>query len=483
MLTPDEIQYFMQDAEVSPYILNAETGQRYYDGTHDIEEYRVIYTDADGHVREDKTRSNVKISHQFFTELVDQQANYMLSQGNYVRSDIPELQEELDKYFDDGFEAELNETLTGAIAKGSDYMFAYKDLEGTLRFQYADSLGVIEVRGRDTEDHVDYVIYHYDDRVARDGNVIKKIQVWSHYETHFYVQDGIGGEITRDENEPINPRPHVVFRIDDDPNSLYYTDLGYIPFFRLDNNKRRSSGVDPVKGLIDDYDLMACGLSNNIEDGVEAVTVVKGFQGDDLSELMDNVKAKKHIGLQEGGDLDFKTVAIPVEARKQKLELDEKNIYRFGMGFNTSEMGDSGGNITNVMIKSRYALLDLKCNKSEIRLKQFMRKLVRVVLEEINTRTEQGWSEKDVYFLFEREIMTNAKDNAEIEKLDADRKRVELDTLLDAAIHIGDEEMLKGIADILDIDYEDIRRDSIPTAVDLIARETALLEESDDEPA
>ena len=35
---------------------------------------------------------------------------------------------------------------------------------------------------------------------------------------------------------------------------------------------------------------------------------------------------KKIVGVGEQGDLDIKTISIPYEARKTKLELDEKNI-------------------------------------------------------------------------------------------------------------------------------------------------------------
>ncbi len=162
-------------------------------------------------------------------------------------------------------------------------------------------------------------------------------------------------------------------KIGDD--ALYYDGnggYGFIPFFRLDSNRKQVSGLKPIKALIDDYDLMACGLSNNLQDIGEGLYVVKGFQGADLDEMIQNVKVKKHIGVDADGGVDIKTVDIPYEARKVKLELDEKNIYRFGMGFNSAQLGD--GNITNIVIKSRYALLDLESNKLEIRLKQFLRR-------------------------------------------------------------------------------------------------------------
>jgi SPP1 family phage portal protein len=269
------------------------------------------------------------------------------------------------------------------------------------------------------------------------------------------------GKLELDASEPINPRPHITYtKIGDD--ALYYEGnggYGFIPFFRLDNNRKQVSGLKPIKDLIDDYDLMACGLSNNLQDIAEGIYVVKGFQGADLDEMIQNVKVKKHIGVAPDGGLDIKTIDIPYEARKVKLELDEKNIYRFGMGFNSAQLGD--GNITNIVIKSRYALLDLKCNKLEIRLKQFLRRMVQLVLDEVNEAASTDYQLSDVYFEFEREVMTNASDNAQIELTDAQKIGQMLDNLLKVSNILDDETIVQEICAILDIDYEEIK-DKIP---------------------
>ena len=200
---------------------------------------------------------------------------------------------------------------------------------------------------------------------------------------------------------------------------------------------------------------MACSLSNNLQDFTDAIYVVSGFQGQDLDEMILNVKAKKHVGVSENGSLDIKTVDIPYQARQTKLDLDEKNIYRFGMGFNSAQIGD--GNITNVVIKSRYALLDLKCNKLEIRLKQFFRKLLKIVLDEINHGNGTDYRMKDVYFKFEREVMTNAQDNAQIKLTDAQTQGQLLNNILDVAARLDNETVIQSICDILDIDYEKVK--------------------------
>lgn len=460
MISVDEIKTFMDSDAASTKKQLARIGLRYYEGEHDIRQYQLFFVDADGNIREDKSRSNIKISHPFFTELVDQEVQYMLSgKDGFAKSDIPELQELLDDYFNDNenFTSELYEVLTGTISKGFEYMYAYKNAEGKICFQCADSIGVVEVKEKESSDGKKYVIYWYIDRSCKDNKRLKRIQLWSETETHFFVQID-GGDIVPDDAAVLNPRPHTIWRQDGD-DQIYYEGFGFIPFFRLDNSRKQVSGLKIVKDIIDDYDLMSCGLSNNIQDANEVLYVVKGFQGDNLDELMQNVRTKKHIGVTDGGDVDIRTIDIPYQARESKLELDEKNIYRFGMGFNSAQMGD--GNVTNVVIKSRYALLDLKCNKLEIHLKQFMRKILKVVLSEINAEQGTDYQMKDVYFDFEREVMTNAQDNAQIELTDAQKRQVEINTLLGLRQTLDDETVIQLICEQLDINYEDIK-DKLP---------------------
>lgn len=436
---------------------SAGEGQRYYEGRHDILKYKIYYVDSDGKMQEDKLRSNIKISHPFFTELVDQQVQYMMSGAeNIFRSDDEGLQVQLDEYFNDDFYNEVYELLTGTVSKGFDYMYAYKDEDGKTCFQYADSLGVVEVRERDIDEKCKYIIYHYADRIEKNKETIRRIQVWDDNQVTFYVQKN-NGAVELDKDAGINPRPHIIIHGNgNQKGQLYGKSLGYIPFFRLDNGRKGFSGLKPIKALIDDYDLMACSLSNNLQDFTDAIYVVSGFQGQNLDEFMQNVKAKKHVGVSENGSLDIKTVDIPYQARQTKLELDEKNIYRFGMGFNSAQIGD--GNITNIVIKSRYALLDLKCNKLEIRLKQFFRRLLKIVLDEINQENGTDYRMKDVYFKFEREVMTNAQDNAQIELMDAQTQGQLLNNIMDVAAKLDNETVIRSICDILDIDYEEVKK-------------------------
>ena len=457
MLTTAEIKRFIDDDIGSEKKRLAAVGQRYYDADHDINKCRLFYWNADGVLVEDKMRSNIRIPHPFFTELADQYASYLLSfKENPIRAKetADGLQDHLDLYFDDDFWAEISDLVTGAYVKGFDYIYGYKNAENRLSFQWADGLGVKEVRAEDTDSHCKYIIYHYIDRIDKGRKVIRRIQVWDDKEVWFYVQSGTSGKIVLDKEVEVNPRPHIIYN-DVKTGQQMGGNLGYIPFWRLDNNKKQTSGLRPVKALIDDYDLMQCGLSNNLTDFDTPLHVVSGFQGDNLDELQHNLKTKKIIGVDSEGDVQVRTVDIPYEARRVKSEEDEKNIYRFGMGFNAAQAGD--GNITNVVIRSRYTLLDLKANKGEKQLRRLLADIIKVVLEEVNKEHGTDYQISDIAFNFTRDIIASETENIANEKVKAEIKQLEINNILNVAANVGDEQTLKAICSVMEWDFEELQ--------------------------
>lgn len=456
MLKPSEIKRFIDEDAVSSAKRYAKEGQRYRDAEHDILEHRLFYFNADGNLVEDKTRSNIKISHPFFAELAQQLPAFMLSfDKNPIRAkqNVEGLQDHLDEYFDDEFWAEIGDLIDGAYSKGFDYIYGYRNDENHLVFECADSLNVIEVRAKDTDDHCEHIIYWYIDHISKDKKAVKKIQVWDKDQISYYVQIE-NGEIETDPSEEYNPRPHVIF-IDEKTGEKKGLPLGYIPFWKLKNNKQAMTGLKPIKALIDDYDLMMCGLSNNLADFDTPLHVVKGYEGENLDELQTNLKTKKVVGVDGEGGVDVKTVDIPYQARKEKAELDEKNIYRFGMGFNSSQTGD--GNITNIVIRSRYTLLDLKATNMYKRLKKVLKSICKVVLDEINDANGTDYQCKDIEFEFHPSIPTNESENIANERVKAETKQIAVNTILNVAAQIGDEMAVKLICEELDIDYDDIK--------------------------
>ena len=98
---------------------------------------------------------------------------------------------------------------------------------------------------------------------------------------------------------------------------------------------------------------------------------------------------------------------------------------------------------------------------------------MKVVLKEINDLNGTDFQQKDVYFTFDREIMTNAADNAQIELTDAQKQQVQIGTLLNLATYLDNETLMQNICDVLDIEYNDIK-DKLPTQDDPYSPQAAL---------
>lgn len=451
MITKQEIARFISDEYYSDRKKSARVGHRYYLGKHDIEKCRLFYYDSDGNLREDRYRSNVKIPHPFFTEIVDQAVQYTFSGDRILKSDNPKFQKLLDEQFNfnENFMVALSEVVTGCISKGSEYLYLYRNSEGKISFQSCDSLCVTEVPAKNSSDNTDYLIYTYEDTTDFGKRKVKRIQVWDKSFVHFFMQTE-NGVIVPDDRENENPLQHTVYT--DSEGGEFCESFGFIPFFRLDNNSRRMSDLFVIKELIDDYDLMASSLSNNLIDFDMPLYAVTGFEGDNLDELQQNLKTKKLIGLDEGGNVEVKTIDVPYHARETKLSLDEKNIYRFGMGLDINSLRDTAAT-TNIAIKAAYSLLDLKCAKLETRLRSFLRGIVEFVLSDI---AENEFSMSDLRFEFRHEVMSNAYENAQIEKLAAEENQIKIQTLMSVSDLLDDETFLYSICQSLEIDYNEI---------------------------
>ena len=456
-LTPGQIESIINLDATSSRKLQARVGERYYESRNDILNHRIFYFDGDGELVEDTFSSNIRTPSGFFRELVDQKVAYLIDPGAFhVTSDDERLDEELRRRFGYDFNAELMELCADASSKGFGYFYAYVDEEGTSRFKAAQTMGVAEARTGSSTGPVDYMVYRYLDHVGLDRKEVERVMVWDGDWVWWHVREN--GSVRFDSDMEQNPQPHKRWT-DPDVEGEFYDGYGTIPFWRLDNNREQTSDLAPVKAIIDDYDLMKCGLSNNLQDLTEGFFVVKGYQGNDgtLREMLTNFRKKRMIGVSEEGGVEIQTVQVPYEARKANMEIDERNIYRFGMGLNTAGLKDTAAT-TNMAIKAAYALLDLKCNKFEVRLKALMRDVVQFALDEINEQLGSGYTLEDVDIEFERVIMTNATDTAQTHLIEAQTEQAKVGTLLNVAGQFGQEAVLDEICALLELDADKVRR-------------------------
>lgn len=474
---PSVLSRFIDDAvktdRQSPIKEKMSEGIKYYDYKHDILKFRLFYYNEDGKLVEETNRSNIKIPHAFFTEQVDQKVQYLLSNPVEFETADTELKTYLEEYIDDDFQLMLQEMVEGASKKAYEFAYVYRATSGELLFKVADSRKVIVIY--DDMNEVIAIIRYYDTDITKDNRkvTVTKAELWDTEKTWFFVSSSdYNNRFILDESQEINPRFHQV--VEDSDGNLLGKGFGYIPFLKLSNNKNEKTDLEPIKALIDDYDLMACALSNNLVDFDHPIYAVKGYGKDNLDELVTNLRTKKTVGVSQEGGIDVKTVDIPVTARKTKLETDKEAIYKFGMAFDSSQVGD--GNITNIVIKSRYSLLDLKCNKTEIRLRAFIKQLLDIIIQDINDRYHKSFKRQQVVVVITRSTLINQTDSADTEKVEAETKGQLIQNLLDVAPYLDDESLLKKICAVQELDYDEVvqrlgSQDFSPSKKDVIDNE------------
>lgn len=439
-------------------------GMDYYNHQHDILKYRLFYFDNEGSVHEEKGRTNIKIPHSYFTEIVDQKVQYLLSNPVRVETEQEGLGDYLKEYLDEDFQLVLQELLEGASQKGYDFCYVgYDGGDERIYFKHADSLKVIEIHDADYK-LIAFVRY-YDTNVYQDGKTIRvtRAEVWDAEKVWYFISEGSYMKSFKlDKSVPVNPVYHDTY-INTESNEAIGRSLGkvlgvheFIPFLKLSNNKYKTNDLKSIKALIDDYDLMACTLSNNLQDFDQPFFAVKNFSGDNYQTMLNNLRTRGAVGTGSDGGLEVHTVNIPVEARKEKLRVDKEGIYKFGMAFDSSQVGD--GNVTNVVIQSRYTLLDMKCNKIEVRLRKLIKQMLELIVADINRRFKKSYTTSDLEIIIKRDTMVDKKELEDIAKEKTERKQMEIDTILNAATRLDDESTVKYICDVLEIDYEEVKK-------------------------
>lgn len=434
----------------------AVVGERYYDVEHDIKATKIMYYDDHDNLVEDKYASNQTISHAYFTELVDQKVQYLLANGVKIDTQDENLKELLEDYIDDDFQIFLNDMVEGSSIKGTEYAYARMSVNDRVKFEAADAKNTFAVYN-DYFDEV-AVVRKYSETIhhERKETILTYAEVYTDETVSFFIKED-GRDYVPDQSVTENPQSHIV-GFDDSENTMIERDFGRIPFYRLDNNKKASSDLSAVKDLIDDYDLMASTLSNNLQNFDRPFFVIRGYQGESLDKIRKNIMAKGAVKVgapnSQHAGVDIQTYQIPYEARQSKMETNREMIYKFGMGFDSSQK--TGNNVTNIEIKARYTLLDLKCNKFEPRLRALVSWCLELIFDDLERLGLGSYDVSDVEIEIERNAIFNEKDHAETKLVEERTVGQKINNILDAATRLDDETTLKELCDLFELDYEEV---------------------------
>jgi SPP1 family phage portal protein len=389
---------------VSELKQNMYYGVQYYKSKNTAILNRVFeYITKDNGIQEDKYRANNRLPHGFLKTLIDQKVNYCLGKPIILNNadNISKLIN-INKF--------TKKMCKEASKKAVEWCHVYIDKEGKFKTINISGQEIIPVWDTNFQQELLQVIRYYSIKVQY-GESIKdryKVEIWDKEKVTFYMQD-VKGNYYFDQSIDINPASHWTVQnvMLGNVSSEEQYNWGKVPFIPLWNNDEHETDLEPIKAFIDLYDKVNSDFGNNIEDFQEAVLKIVNYSGmsDKLDELIDYLKKYKILLMDEQGDANYLTGDIPIEARKEMLSILKDCIYEFGQGVNPDKLGD--GNITNIVIKSRYVRLDLKANDTEDHVSLFLDELFWFCNKYLEISNEEQDNIDEIEKTFNRSTIMN----------------------------------------------------------------------------
>ena len=369
-----------------------------------------------GGLMEDPYKANHRLGSLYNRILVKQLVNYLLGNGIQFKSDadIIPLQDTLGKKFN-----KLTRQCSETAGKlGLSWVQPYIE-KGELKFKQIPSMQIVPIWNEYDHDDLDAVIRFYGvSKTVKNKEIeLRRIEYWTDTDVTYYIETNKeSNKYILDTSYETNPQPHYKL-IDIVNNNVISTRgiaWGKVPFIPLWWNDEKQNQLYTIKQWIDIYDITCSDFANNIDDFQDVYWILKNYGGQNLDEFMNEIKRLKTIKVGGDGEASAQTIQIPTEARSTFLKLCNDAIYKFGQGVDTSAVGD--GNITNVVIRSRYADLDLKANEFETQLDEWFEGVLYFVNEWHKLKGLQQYA--DISLIFDRSMIIN-----ELEVMDAVSKQ------------------------------------------------------------
>ena len=269
------------------------------------------------------------------------------------------------------FEKLIKNRLKEASNKGRSWL--HPDyLEGRFTLKRLPSEECIPIYDNETQTYLIGFIHFYTIQDLTGDKPEDRIYVeyWDKQEVRYYIETKVE-DTTIFLEDVTRPRPecHWYREIYDNAlNNLKKVEKhswGRVPFIEIENNEEKTTDLEPIKPLIDAYDLIDSGFVNTIEDLKEIIWLINGYGAEDLLALIKNLKVNGVARTNDtAGKIDAKLLPIPYEARQALLKGLKELIYEFGRAVDTSNKDLIGQAPSGVSLEFLYTDLDMKADDS-----------------------------------------------------------------------------------------------------------------------
>jgi len=371
--------------------------------------------------------SNVKLPSGFFPQQVKQKVNYLINNEMTLSDQEDETFEIFPNLVKDlrSLGKKVSYKIYGA------WQFYIED--GEVKYKVIDGDEIYPIFLSNSE-KPDLIMRHYKDMTNEERAIIysgkikmvyvKEKNKWKYLGESPVMQN----EITRN----------------DEVIGAETIDLGMPPFAICYNNDLMETDLKPIKKQIDIYDRVDSDFANNIIDFQEIYYTLKNYGGQNIGEFMKQLKKWKTANLPSDGEIGYKQLKVPTEAKMTFLKKKRADIYENGMSVDINEI--AAGNSTVIAIQAMFENLNFKLNDFEMEFMDFWEQ-VKTLTNKFNAIIGNGVV-LDNKLQFDRSMLMNKLEKATIQKT-----QVETIGLLSG---IFDDETLSKLALTLDIVKENI---------------------------
>ena len=241
-------------------------------------------------------KSNQKIAHAFYTKQVNQKKVYVAGKPLTITYSSPvtenlseEDKKKKDKIITDivwntlgvNFEKLIKNRVKEASNKAIAWIHPdHKD--GRLIFRKYKSEECIPIYDNESEEFLVGFIHFYEikDLTSKLAKKIKYVEYWNENEVRYYIEekDNVGTSSFVEDVSREKPGCHWKTKVynasDGTLKRIEKHSWGKVPFICVENNEEHINDLEPIKNLIDAYDLINSNFVNTVEDLKEIIWLI-----------------------------------------------------------------------------------------------------------------------------------------------------------------------------------------------------------------
>lgn len=364
-------------------------GERYFRDKNDILKKDLksytVFDQKTGNTKKitNENKSDEHIPHGFYWKQVNQKKTYVcgkpitITYNTPIKGEKEEDTKNAEKKITNmvwnilgaNFEKLVKNRVKEASNKGRAWLHPnYRN--GRLVFEKYPSEECIPIYDNETQTYLIGFIHFYTIQDLTGDKPEDRIYVeyWNEREVRYFIETKVGDttvyleDVTRE-----RPECHWYREIYDNAlNNLKGVEKhswGKVPFIEIENNEEKMTDLEPIKPLIDAYDLINSNFVNTVEDLKEIIWLINGYGAEDLLALIENLKVNGVARTNDtAGKIDAKLLPIPYEARQALLKGLKELIYEFGRAVDTSNKDLIGQAPSGVSLEFLYTDLDMKAD-------------------------------------------------------------------------------------------------------------------------